>query len=101
MALKKEIELENGIILNYHRITSINKVTNNITVIEVSSYINEAQRQKEQEALIQGQEMGEAFPINVLIETTFMTKEYTEDETIKDLYEYLKTTEKFKDAEDV
>lgn len=101
MALKKEIELENGIILNYHRITSINKVTNNITVIEVSSYINEAQRQKEQEALIQGQEMGEAIPMNVLIESTFINKEYIEDETIKDLYEYLKTTEKFKDAEDV
>ena len=28
MALKKEIELDNGIILNYHRITSINKITN-------------------------------------------------------------------------
>lgn len=101
MALKKEIELENGVILNYHRISSINKVTNNITVIEVASYINEIQRQKEQEALEKGQETGEAIPMNVLIESTFINKEYIEDETIKDLYEYLKTTEKFKDAEDV
>jgi hypothetical protein len=99
MALKKEIELENGVILNYHRITSINKVTNNTTVIEVSSYINEEQREKEQEALIQSQEMGEAFPINVFINTVYVNKEYVEDETIKDLYEFLKTTEMFKDAE--
>ena len=99
MALKKEIELENGIILNYHRIASINKVTNNITVIEVASYINEIQRQKEQEALEKGQETGEAIPINVLIESTFINKEYIENETIKDLYEFLKTTEMFKDAE--
>ena len=27
MALKKEIELENGITTNYHRIVSINKIT--------------------------------------------------------------------------
>lgn len=100
MALKKEIELENGVILNYHRISSINKVTNNITVIEVASYINEIQRQKEQEALEKGQETEEAIPMNVLIESTFINKEYVEDETIKDLYEFLKTTEMFKDAED-
>lgn len=99
MALKKEIELENGVILNYHRIASINKVTNNITVIEIASYINEFQRQKEQDAIEKGQETGEAIPMNVLIESTFINKEYIEDETIKDLYEYLKTTEIFKDAE--
>lgn len=100
MALKKEIEMKNGVILNYHRIASINKVTNNITVIEVASYINEIQRQKEQEAFEKGQEMGEAIPMNILIESTFINKEYIEDETIKDLYEFLKTTEMFKDAED-
>ena len=47
MALKKEIELENGIILNYHRITSLNKVTNIMNRIEVNSYISESQRDKE------------------------------------------------------
>lgn len=101
MALKKQIELENGIILNYHRIVSINKITNNMTTVEVASYISETQRQKEQEALIQSQEIGEAIPISVFINTVYVNKEYVEDETIKDLYEYLKTTEKFKDAEDV
>ena len=99
MGLKKQIELENGIILNYHRITGINKVTNNSTIIEISSYISEIQRQKEQEALIQSQETGETVPINVFINTVYVNKEYVEDETIKDLYEFLKTTEMFKDAE--
>ena len=51
MALKNEIELENGIILNYHRIVSINKITNNSIIIEVASYINERKRQEEIEAL--------------------------------------------------
>lgn len=100
MALKKNIELDNGIILNYHRITSINKITNNMTLIEISSYINEKKRQEEVDAIKQGQETGEAVSMNVFIETTYMNKEYIEDETIKDLYDYLKTTEKFKDAED-
>lgn len=99
MALKKQIELENGIILNYHRIVSISKITNNITTVEVASYISETQRQKEQEALIQSQEIGEAIPISVFINTVYVNKEYIEDETIKDLYKFLKTTEMFKDAE--
>ena len=38
--------------------------------------------------------------MNIFIDTTYINKEYSEKETIKDLYEYLKTTEKFKDAED-
>ena len=99
MGLKKQIELENGIMLNYHRINSINKITNNITIIEVSSYINEKQRQREQEIIKQSIETGEAVSMNVFIETFYVNKEYSENETIKDLYEFLKTTEKFKDAE--
>ena len=41
MALLKEIELENGIKVNYHRITSVNEITNNNSIIEVSSYFCE------------------------------------------------------------
>ena len=95
MALKKEIELENGIVINYHRITSINKVTNNVTVVEVSGYMSEDKRQEELEAIKNGTEM------NVFVHTMFFNKEYVENETIKDLYSYLKTTDVFKNAEDV
>ncbi len=101
MALQKQIELENGIILNYHRIASINKITNNTTVIEVASYINETKRQAEIDALQIGRETGEAVQTNIFIETTFVNKEYSEDETIKDLYDYLKTTEIFEGAKDI
>lgn len=101
MALKKEIELENGITLNYHRIVSINKITNNAIIIEVASYINEKKRQEEIELLKNMQENGEVTPMNVFIDTTYISKEYSENETIEDIYNYLKTTEKFKDAEDI
>ena len=33
MGLKKQIELDNGIVTNYHRIVSINKITNNSIII--------------------------------------------------------------------
>lgn len=93
MALFKKIELDNGIVVNYHRIVSINKITNSAIIIEVASYINEAKRKEEIEK--QGQEM------NIFIHTTYLNKEYNEIDTIQDLYDYLKTTDKFIDAEDV
>lgn len=92
MALKKQIELENGIIVNYHRIVSINKITNKSIIIEVASYTSEAKRNEEVEK--DGQEM------NVFIETTYLNKEYNETDTIEDLYNWLKTTDKFFEAED-
>lgn len=98
MALKKQIELNNGIVLNYHRIVSINKITNNAIIIEVASYISENKRQEEIDYYNSTKENKK---MNVFIDTTYVNKEYSENETIKDLYEYLKTTDKFKDAKDV
>ena len=98
MAIKKEIELENGIILNYHRIEILNKITNNCNIIEVASYTSEKQREKEREYY---ESTDENKQMDVFIETEYITKEYSEDETIEECYEYLKTLDKFKDAEDV
>lgn len=95
MALYKEIELDNGIVVKYHRIVSVNKITNNQNIIEVASYISEAKRQEEKDAIQNSTSM------NVFIKTLYMNKEYDEKETIKELYEYLKTTDRFKDAEDI
>lgn len=95
MGLKKDIVLDNGVIVTYHRIISIMKFTNNSNTIEVASYLNKEQRDIEREAIKTGS------PMNVLIETTYINKEYDEDETIKDFYDYLKTIDKFKDAEDI
>ena len=110
MALQKEIELENGIILNYHRITSLNKITNISNNIEVNSYISESQREKEkryqqlQKKSASGEELTQEEQeelnkgINVLVEADYINIPYNEEMTIQDAYEYLKTTEKYKDG---
>lgn len=98
MALQKEITLDNGITLKYHRIVSINKITNNTTIIEVASYINKSERQKEIDYYNSTEEEKS---MNVFIETNYIEKEYNETDTIEDLYSYLKSTEQYKDATDV
>ena len=113
MALQKEIELDNGVVLNYHRITSLNKITKISNIIEVSSYTTKSQRDKEQEyqliqkkftnneeLTIREQEILEN-GINVFINSDYISIPYNEEMTIESAYEYLKTTEKYKEAEDV
>lgn len=113
MALQKEIELENGIILNYHRIASLNKITNISNNIEVNSYVSESQREKEkayqelqiknasEEELTEEEKEELEKGINVLVEADYITIPYDENMTIENAYEYLKTTEKYKEAEDI
>lgn len=98
MALQKEIILNNGITLQYHRIVSINKITNNTTIIEIGSYINKEQREKELE-YYNSKDMNKT--MNVYIFTNYIEKEYNEKDTIDEIYKYLKTTETFKDSVDV
>ena len=100
MALKKEIELDNGVIVNYHRIVSMQKITNQMNIFEVASYVSETKRNEEREAIEEGQKTGEAVPMNVFIDTTIVDKDYDEAETIEDAYDYLKTLDKFKNAKD-
>jgi len=113
MALQKEIELENGVVLKYHRITSINKITNISNNIEISSYTNENQRTKEkkyQETQIKninGEELTEQEQelldtgIDIFVNSDFLQLPYDEEMTIEDAYDYLKTTEKYKKGKDV
>lgn len=98
MAIKKLITLDNGIPVNYHRIVSINKITNNSNVIEIASYVSEEKRQEELDYYNSNDENK---LMNVYINTEYISKDYDETESIQDVYDYLKTTEKFKDAEDV
>ena len=112
MALKKQIILDNGIAVNYHRINSIEFMTNWTININISSYISEEQRNKEiqYQNIAKKQIRGEKLapeeiillnkPLNVFIEGDFLEIEYNENLSIKDIYEYLKTTEKYKDAAD-
>lgn len=101
MALEKEINSNIGIPLTYHRIVSLNKITNVSNIIEIASYINKEKRQEEEDALKRSLETGVAEQINVYIETINFNKEYDENETIIDAYDYLKTLDKFKDAKDI
>ena len=94
MGLKKQIELDNGVITIYHRIVSINKITNVANIIEIASYTNEQKREEEKEAIENGTEM------NVFINTQYINADYDETSTIENTYEYLKTLEQYKDAED-
>lgn len=95
MALLKSIELSTGVTVNYHRITTVTKVTNCLTYIEVSSYISKDKRDEEVDLLTEGK------PVNTLIETSFYQMKYDEDATIKDLYEYLKSLEVYAGATDI
>lgn len=69
MGLKKEITLDNGVSVNYHRIVSINNITNVSTIIEVASYTSEEKRQEEKTAIENATEM------NVFIDTEYINKE--------------------------
>ena len=97
MALKKDIILENGITLNYHRVVSVSNITNQQSIIEVASYINETQRQKE----IDWYNSVAKTDINVYIDSKYYSKEYDENLNVVNAYEYLKTLEEFTDAEDI
>lgn len=92
MGLKKEITLGNGVNVNYHRIVSINNITNVCNIIEVASYTSKEKREEEKNAIKNATKM------NVFINTEYINKEYTENFTIKEAYEYLKTLDEFKDA---
>lgn len=94
MALIKEIELENGIKVNYHRIVSVNNITNHASIIEIASYTSKEKREQEKEAF----ERKEF--IDVFKETKFIEKEYEEDLNVVSAYEYLKTLPEFSGCTD-
>ena len=92
MALIKELELDNGIILNYHRVYALDKITNINNTIEVKSYLNKEQRIKEKEADENG--------VNLYTIIRHYSTAYDDNMTIEDAYEYLKTTDDFANADD-
>ena len=51
MALIKEITLDNGITVNYHRIASVNNITKQAIIIEIQSYTSKGKRLEEKTAL--------------------------------------------------
>ena len=79
MALFKELSLANGVTVRYHRIVSLNCITNVCNLIEVASYTGQ----------------------NVFIDTTVYAASYKQDMTITDAYAFLKALPVFSEAEDI
>lgn len=92
MALIKEIVLDNGITVNYHRVVSVNNITNKASIIEVGSYISKEKR-LEEKAKIEAKE-----PMNIFIHTEYHNINYDPMLNVEGAYAYLKTTDEFKHA---
>ena len=95
MALYKEITLGNGVVVNYHRVVSVNIITNVQNIIEVASYTSKEKRKEEKTAIETG---GDS---NVFIETTYLNADYDQTMSIVSAYDYLKTLPEYEDATDV
>lgn len=113
MALKKEVILKNGIIVNYHRIIGLNQMINQNIEIQLLSYLDESKRNEEKEfqdiqnKVSKGEEVSEEEMQKISSGFETYTSysnyqiEYEDDFGIKDAYDYLKTLDEFKDAEDI
>lgn len=94
MALYKEIEQSNGVVTKYHRIVSMNIITNIQNVIEVASYTSQVKRNEEVVAIEEGSEH------NIYINTIYISAPYDQNMTVESAYEWLKEQEMFDGAED-
>ena len=94
MALIKEIELDNGIKVNYHRVVSVNNVTNHASIIEVGSYTSKSKREEEKNAIENHEDM------NVFVSTEYINVPYNSEMDVSSAYDYIKTLEKYSGAID-
>lgn len=96
MALVKEIELSSGIPVRYHRVASVNTITNVQDIVEVDSYVSQAKRDEEKAALAANE------PMDVFINARYFYAPYGSCPTVARAYEWVKANiEDFADAEDV
>ncbi len=94
MALLKEMVLDDGITVNYHRISGIYSITNRVSLIEIASYTSKSKREEEQKALTENK------PMNVFIKAQRIEKEYTKDFNVDSAYAYIKTLDMFNGSTD-
>ena len=92
MALSKNIELNNGITVNYHRVVSVNNITNQASIIEIASYTSKEKRDEEKSALENNQ------PMNIFIHSEYLNIPYNSNLNVNSAYAYLKTLDKFSNA---
>ena len=92
LQLSKEI---GGVPLNYHRVASVNIVTNQCNLIEVQSYVSKAKRDEEKQALANRQAM------DVFIHADTYVAPYDQTMTVDSAYSYIKALDDFSGATDV
>lgn len=95
MALQKSIILDSGVTINYHRVVSVNTITNISSIIEVGSYTSADKREEEKKKLASGE------PMDIFIYTQYLPTDYNKDLNVDSAYTYLKTLDKFSDSQDV
>ena len=97
MAINKQETLPNGLPLSYWRIVSLTCVVNQQSIIEIAGYVNQEQRDKEQQYDSETDEQ----QLDVIVETRFINIDYDPNMSVTKAYEYLKTLPEFADGEDV
>lgn len=107
MAISKEVTLNNGIKVTYHRVVSVMCVTNSHNSIEVCSYLTQEARES-QKTFYQMQLAAKGERSSTAVEeeppftyTLHISAPYDQTMTVIDAYEYLKTLNPFVGAEDV
>jgi hypothetical protein len=92
MALQKSIILDSGVTVTYHRVVSVNNITNSASIIEVASYTSAAKRQEEVTKLANHE------PMNIFIETEYISLAYDATLDVTAAYTYLLTLDKYSGA---
>lgn len=96
MAILKEIELESGVTVRYHRVSSVDISTNMCDFIRLTGYTSKAKREEELAAMQSGEQH------NVFMDTRMFAAPYGSCPTIARAYEWVKANvPEFADAEDV
>ena len=102
MALKKNVTLQNGIIVTYHKISMMQIDVNQRITLLVHSYLAEEGRQVEKDYANGKYNNIDMELINWPYQhADYINIPYDETMTIEKAYEYLKTLPEFEGAEDV
>ncbi len=96
MALLKLVKQKNGLALKYHRIVDIKNILNDCTLIKIYSYYDEKTRKEEQK-----QKKYSPYKETIYKEISVEKIPYNDSLTAENAYDYLKTLDKYKGAEDV
>lgn len=111
MAIEKPITMNNGVVLSYHRIFTMNIVVNREILIEITSYLSKKERDKEKEVYsfyknatneeLHLMDSNNSPTYNGYTYTEFVSVPYDETFSIVKAYDYIKTLPKFEGAVDV